>query len=145
MKTVIHQSVIPCSVESLAKFHESTEALSELTPPGQKVTILTPNPIVEEGAIHELEVKMLGKTQVWQVELSQVSSAGFTDKQLKGPFKHWQHRHSFEAICDGSKLTDTISFETGKGALVDSLFTSVLKLYFIYRHIKTRQLIKRRL
>jgi ligand-binding SRPBCC domain-containing protein len=43
----------------------------------------------------------------------------FVDIQLKGPYSHWQHTHSFEACDGGTLIKDTIQYAVPFGALGD--------------------------
>lgn len=49
----------------------------------------------------------------------------FTDVQLKGPFRHWRHRHGFEAArrsgVDGTVVRDDLEYDVGFGALGDAV------------------------
>ncbi len=49
----------------------------------------------------------------------------FTDVQVKGPFRHWRHRHGFEpaplAGEDGTLVQDDLEYDVGFGKLGDAL------------------------
>ena len=63
---------------------------------------------------------------------------GFTDEQMKGPFRHWKHQHRFNNRNDNSsELTDTIDFSSPGFGLLDSLFVPTINRTFAYRHKRT--------
>ena len=49
----------------------------------------------------------------------------FTDVQVKGPFRHWRHRHEFEsaprAEADGTFVRDDLEYDVGFGRLGDAV------------------------
>jgi len=49
----------------------------------------------------------------------------FADVQEKGPFRHWRHRHGFEAApragVDGTVVRDDLEYDVGLGWLGDAL------------------------
>lgn len=82
----------------------------------------------------------------WVARIEDVSSAGFVDRQLRGPFRHWAHRHSFSAIDENTTaVVDEIEFSFRKhpwwGLVGIGMWLS-LPLLFAYRGWKTRQLLE---
>jgi ligand-binding SRPBCC domain-containing protein len=49
----------------------------------------------------------------------------FADVQEKGPFRHWRHRHAFEAAhretVDGTIVRDELEYDVGFGPLGDAM------------------------
>lgn len=49
----------------------------------------------------------------------------FTDVQVKGPFRHWRHRHGFasapRAGSDGTLVVDDLEYDVGLGKLGDAV------------------------
>lgn len=59
----------------------------------------------------------------------------FTDTMRKGPYRTFRHTHRFEPSAGGTRMTDTIEFTTGLGALIDRLIgVPILKYTFRKRH-----------
>ena len=47
----------------------------------------------------------------WLARIEAVSDAGFTDRQLRGPFTEWIHRHIFRAVDENTTdVMDEITF-----------------------------------
>jgi ligand-binding SRPBCC domain-containing protein len=47
----------------------------------------------------------------WLARIEAVSDAGFTDRQLRGPFTEWIHRHIFRAVDKNTTdVMDEITF-----------------------------------
>ncbi|HET8723855.1 MAG TPA: SRPBCC family protein [Anaeromyxobacteraceae bacterium] len=49
----------------------------------------------------------------------------FTDVQVKGPFRHWRHRHAFASAprdgSDGTLVVDDLEYDVGFGWLGDAV------------------------
>jgi len=68
------------------------------------------------------------------------------EEQREGPFPKWIYCHHFEAIPDGTRLTDRIEFEPPGGMLgflltPESIASEVQEL-FAYREQKLRELLE---
>ncbi|MDA0196463.1 MAG: SRPBCC family protein, partial [Bacteroidetes bacterium] len=66
-----------------------------------------------EGMIIDYSVKPLfGILLHWQTEISQVQNQKFfTDKQTKGPYKVWEHTHTFTEVKDGVIMNDVVNYK----------------------------------
>ena len=53
----------------------------------------------------------------------------FVDEQVTGPFRRWRHVHSFKAEGDGTRMVDTIDYETPFGPIDDAVDRLVLNRY----------------
>jgi ligand-binding SRPBCC domain-containing protein len=78
----------------------------------------------------------------WTVVISEFSlNQYFRDAQTQGPFKQWQHTHSFEAKTvdgrEGTLIHDAVEYEVGFGVVGNLLekliFQRVLKATFEHR------------
>ena len=82
----------------------------------------------------------------WLAKIEQVSEKGFTDRQLRGPFQTWEHRHEFTVI-DGkhTQVFDKIEIQIRKhpfwGLVGWGMYLGLPGL-FSYRAWKTKQLLK---
>src|SRR5680860_380435 len=80
-------------------FFSSVKNLAIITPPEMKFQILTEldDKGIYEGMIIDYTVRPLLNVPLhWQTEIYKViGHFHFTDRQLKGPFRLWEHSHSF--------------------------------------------------
>ncbi len=115
--------------------------LPEITPPYLDFKILTKlsTDKIYEGMIIDYVVKpILNISMHWQTRIYNViETLSFTDKQMKGPYKMWEHTHFFEEKNDGVLMTDIILYELPFGILGDiahSLFIrKKIENIFAYR------------
>jgi ligand-binding SRPBCC domain-containing protein len=83
----------------------------------------------------------------WLARIEDVNPTGFTDRQLRGPMKHWFHRHTFVTIDDEStEVVDEIDLSLRPHPvwwLIGAGFCLSLPLLFAYRAWKTRRLLEK--
>ena len=104
-----------CSLETAWKFFSSPHNLSRITPKEMKFRVMTglPNENISEGMIIDYEVSpLLGIPLHWRTKITNVNpQKSFTDIQLKGPYKVWNHLHEFVPNEKGVLMKDTVNYE----------------------------------
>jgi ligand-binding SRPBCC domain-containing protein len=115
----LKQSIIAAPSELVFAFHENPEALSILTPPWERVTIVQPPSGLQVGAKVILEIELGPFKKRWIAEHTEYDPPRlFVDRQLEGPFQYWNHRHLFESINRGATLmTDEVEYILPMGVL----------------------------
>ena len=95
--------------------------------------------------IHYKVSPIFGISMKWTSLISEVvEQKCFTDTQINGPYKYWHHKHIFEKINGGIKITDKIHYSLPFG-LIGSIFHPILvknKLDYIfsYRNSKIKEI-----
>lgn len=135
-------SDISAPVEALREWHFRPGAFGRLNPPWEKARVISePGPLVDGfRAVIEIQAGPLKKRWIADHE---ITSDGFIDRQVSGPFAHWEHHHQFEAIGPkASRLTDSITFRLPLGApgriFGEAFVRKKLERMFHYRHAVTR-------
>lgn len=130
-------------------WHQRPEALTELIPPWEKVTIEQPPERLGGGARAVLVIRNGPLRLRWVAEHHGFEDRGaeggeFTDTQVSGPFRRWTHRHLVEP--DGPSacwLDDRIEYELPMGFLGRAFGGTItrrkLTRMFDYRHEVTRK------
>jgi ligand-binding SRPBCC domain-containing protein len=86
----------------------------------------------------------------WEAEIDEfVWNSHFADRQLRGPFAYWHHRHTVQQETRGSGpgtlLQDEVEYESPLGPLGEiaiNLFISrQLRNTFAYRKLRTNELL----
>ena len=113
----VHQleqtQTLPISIGEAWDFFSSPANLDAITPPDLGFRILTPLPSrMYEGQIIRYRVKLAPMIHVgWVTEIKAVEEGrSFIDEQRFGPYAFWHHRHLFEAVEGGVKMTDTVHY-----------------------------------
>ncbi|MBC7744666.1 MAG: SRPBCC family protein [Flavobacterium sp.] len=115
------EQFLPINIEKAWDFFSSPKNLALITPPELDFKILTKldDKAIYEGMIIQYTVKpILGIPLPWKTEICKVNRPSFfTDKQLKGPYKLWEHTHTYHKHENGVKMQDEIKYELPLGIL----------------------------
>jgi len=116
---VEHRSTLPASAAEAFAWHARPGAFERLTPPWERVRLVTPHPGLAAGVAVELEVGVGPLSTSWVARHTVVEPpTRFVDVQERGPFARWEHEHRFGELAPGSsELIDRVSFELPAGPL----------------------------
>lgn len=115
------EQILPISREEAWDFFSSPKNLSRITPPEMDFKILTEilDKVIYDGMTIDYKVKpMLGIPVHWQSKLYNIQlEKRFTDRQIIGPYKVWEHTHTFTGHPQGVLMTDVINYQLPFGFL----------------------------
>jgi ligand-binding SRPBCC domain-containing protein len=105
----------PLPLEDAFAFFADAYNLEALTPPWLRFRILTPRPIpMRRGTTIEYVLTTRRLPVHWRSEIVEWEPGRrFVDRQVKGPFRLWEHTHAFEERPDGTLIRDTVPFSIG--------------------------------
>lgn len=130
---------LPHSRERIFEFFSDAFNLQEITPPWVHFRILTPGPIqIEQGTLIDYRLHLQGIPVRWRTEICAWDAPlSFCDRQLRGPYRMWEHTHRFETVPEGTLMTDEVLYRVPGGALIHTLFVRrKLVQIFAYRRAK---------
>ena len=125
------------------EFFSKAENLGLLTPPWLRFTIASPLPIeMKARARIEYRIRLHGIPMKWVSEITAWDPPRmFEDTQIRGPYRKWVHRHTFEETDEGTLVTDEVLYRVPGGSLVNKLFIAGrVRKIFEYREAKLREL-----
>lgn len=140
-----HTFIVQAPLEKVAEFHRASASMALITPPPVVVRIhKAPLTLVEGDEMHF--TLWLGPLPLhWLAKISNASDGGFTDKQIKGPFKVWEHQHLFQSISpERTRIIDQVRAEPKEHwfwNVIGWLMWWNLPLLFAFRSWKTRWLL----
>lgn len=142
-----HTSGVDAPARALWDFHVAPGALERLSPPLGGVKVLDPGRGVAEGSLVRLEVGAGPLRRRWHaLHVAVRPGESFVDVALEAPFRFWVHLHRFEpAGADRSRLSDVVWYLPPPGVprwLGRLLFNPALRLYFAWRHRRTRRAVE---
>jgi ligand-binding SRPBCC domain-containing protein len=97
-----HRFRVRASLARVAEFHSHAASMPAILPPPIIVRVHHAPPILANG--DEMDFTMwLGPLPVrWLARIETVSPTGFSDRQLRGPFAEWLHRHTLVAVDENT-------------------------------------------
>src|SRR5438270_13922580 len=97
----VKESRIAAPPSRVFAFHESRGALRRLTPPWERVELVEGGDSIRPGSRAVLKVWMGPWPVRWVAEHTEYEPGrSFADRQVRGPFASWHHRHLF--LDDGA-------------------------------------------
>jgi len=145
MQRFVKESRIAAPPSVVFAFHEEPDALERLIPPWERVEIVESARSLRPGSRSVLRVGVGPIHLDWIAEITErVQDRLFVDRQVRGPFTSWRHRHCFEEDRSGGTiLRDEIEYSGPFGPLVELLSRRLqearLRRMFDYRHEVTRR------
>jgi ligand-binding SRPBCC domain-containing protein len=131
----------------VADFHRQAASLKAITPPLIPMQLHRAPEQMADG--DEMEFAMwLGPLPVrWLARVEDVSDEGFLDRQLRGPFAQWAHRHTFVRVDEGTtEVIDEVKARLKPHLLWGPVGLAMwlgLPLLFAFRGWQTRRLLER--
>ena len=109
------EQFLPVDINEAWDFFSSAKNLALITPPELDFKILTDlnGQEIYEGMLISYTVKpLLGIPLRWETEICKVEKPfSFTDRQRKGPYKLWEHTHSYIQINHGVLMIDEVKYQ----------------------------------
>jgi ligand-binding SRPBCC domain-containing protein len=145
VRTLNTEVWLPCPRDRVFAFFADVNNLDVITPPWLHFLILTPTVAVREGCLIEYRIRWRGVPLFWRTEVSAWEPpARFVDRQVKGPYRHWLHEHTFEEHDGGTLCRDRVEYAV-PGWVVEPLLHRLLVgpdvvRIFEFRNQKLREL-----
>jgi ligand-binding SRPBCC domain-containing protein len=113
------EQVVARPLDEVFDFFSRAGNLALLTPPQMRFQMITPEPIaMGVGTLIEYRLRVHGLPLRWISRIDEWDEGRrFADRQLRGPYKLWLHSHEFEAVPEGTKVSDHVRFELPLGLL----------------------------
>lgn len=103
--------------EDLFRFFALADNLEKITPQLLNFRILKKSTEdIEEGTLIDYSLKIRGVPVKWRTRIESWNPPhSFVDTQLKGPYSHWHHTHTFEDLGRGTLMKDSVKFKLPMG------------------------------
>jgi len=116
------EQLLPVDLLTAWTFFASPNNLAKITPPEMDFKTLTTfkeNAEIYTGMLIDYKVKpLLGIPMFWRTEITEVQKPYFfTDSQLKGPYRLWEHTHTFTEKENGVLMQDVVKYQLPLGPL----------------------------
>ncbi len=137
------QTPMPVPPRDLFEWHAREGAFERLVPPWQTVRVLSRSGGIGPGGRVDLAVRRGPLWLRWRAEHGEWEEGRyFTDRQVRGPFKRWEHLHEcLPGEGGGSILKDRVTYEMPFGIagrlLGGGVVSRDVERLFAYRHRRT--------
>ena len=100
-------------------FFADAANLERITPGFLRFRIATPQPItIAEGTLIDYRLSLFGIPFGWRTRIERFEpSSCFVDTSLKGPYRVWNHTHTFSDAPGGTRMTDRVVYALPFGPL----------------------------
>ena len=111
--------LVPKPIEEVFDFFSRPINLARLTPGRMGFELRSTDVEMRDGLEIEYRIRpLLGIPMTWRSRIQAFDAPhGFEDMQLAGPYKRWEHRHSFEPVAGGTLVKDEVTYELPLGPL----------------------------
>ncbi|MFD0892998.1 SRPBCC family protein [Luteolibacter ambystomatis] len=124
LHTLTQVQDLPISVAEAWTFFSTPANLQSITPPDIDFQFIGDHsgPMYECRILrYRIGIAPLVRVN-WNTGIKAVREGhSFVDEQISGPYRFWHHRHVFEAIEDGTRMTDEIHYAVPFGFIGDLL------------------------
>ena len=144
-KRMIFEQWIPKPKEEVFSFFSEVKNLERVTPPSFHLKTRISIETMGKDTLVSHKLRVNGIPICWQSLITEWNPPHqFTDIQKKGPFKKWNHTHSFKDLAGGTLITDQVDLEIPFGIFGYTLagwkiFRDVEKI-FTFRHKTIRKI-----
>lgn len=115
------EQLLPIDIDTAWNFFSSAQNLALITPGEMDFKILTTldGKEIYRGMIIDYTVKpLLGISLRWKTEICKIDKPfSFTDRQLRGPYRVWEHTHIFIGTANGLLMKDKIKYQLPFGMI----------------------------
>jgi hypothetical protein len=110
--------VVPVPLGEAFAFFANPWNLEQITPPWLGFEILEAPRELRRGSLLRYRLRLFGLPLVWLTEITDWRPPrGFTDTQLAGPYRLWEHTHRLAAVADGTEIYDHVRYRLPGGPL----------------------------
>ncbi len=145
MKRFVSEMRIEAPVEVVWDFYSNPHNLPRITLPHLHLRVLHADVPMSKGSRITFGVRRGPVAVTWESVITEYEPMRlFADRQIRGPFGHWLHRHEFESVDGGTRIRDTVEMSPAHGLVgrMASLFLDhEMHELFRYRERMTRAIL----
>lgn len=145
---LLEKQWVPADINDVWEFYTDAKNLERITPDWLNFHLEAMNTEdIKEGTVISYSLKFRGIPLKWHTKICEwFPKHHFVDRQIKGPYALWHHRHTFEPLGNGTLLTDLVYYRLPLAPLGNLFATPLVKrnvtAIFQYRKQKIAQIYK---
>jgi ligand-binding SRPBCC domain-containing protein len=139
---LVREQLVPRPVGDVFEFFSQARNLERITPPWLRFGLLgDPGPL-GKGSLIEYRLHVHGVPLRWVSRIEEwESERAFVDRQLRGPYRFWHHRHEFIACGEATVVRDRIRYVLPFGRLGHPFVRRDLDRIFDFRRDAVERLL----
>jgi ligand-binding SRPBCC domain-containing protein len=103
--------VVPVDIEEAFAFFADAWNLEAITPPWLRFRIIEAPQVLGRGSLLAYRLRLFGLPIRWQTEIVDWRPPfGFTDVQIEGPYRRWEHIHELHPVDGGTEIRDHLVY-----------------------------------
>ena len=139
--------VVPVDIDKAFAFFANAWNLERITPPWLGFRILDAPRTLSRGSLLRYRLRLFGMPILWRSEIAEWRPPfGFTDVQLGGPYRRWEHTHRLARVNGGTEIYDHVvyrlPYEPLAGVLAPLTVRPSLAAIFDYRARQTEAILR---
>lgn len=112
------EQLVPASLAETFRFFSEARNLETITPPWLNFRVLSCPEELSSGAEIFYRLSWHGIPLRWKTRITRWDMPySFEDFQESGPYRLWQHTHTFVERQDGTMMTDIVRYELPLGPI----------------------------
>jgi uncharacterized protein YbjT (DUF2867 family)/ligand-binding SRPBCC domain-containing protein len=118
---LVATQLIPLPVDEAFAFFARPDNLARLTPASMRFEFQTQDREMRSGLEVDYRLRPLFGIPVgWRTRIDAYDPPhGFHDVALRGPYRRWEHSHTFQAVDGGTLMTDEVEYSLRFGPIGD--------------------------
>ncbi|MCX7670507.1 MAG: hypothetical protein N2439_10605 [Anaerolineae bacterium] len=141
-----HTFRVKAPLTTVVEFHRRSASMAAITPPPLIVRMHVAPSWLRAGDVMDFTLWAGPIPLRWTARIEAVTPIGFSDRQMRGPFARWLHRHTFVRVDDAiTEVVDEIEAELKRHPLwgpIGLVLWIGLPVLFAYRGWRTRRLLE---
>jgi ligand-binding SRPBCC domain-containing protein len=103
--------VVPVDLDEAFAFFADARNLEAITPPWLRFRIVEAPETLERGSLFAYRLRLFGVPIRWRTEIVEWRPpCGFTDVQIAGPYRRWEHTHRLRPVAGGTEIRDRVVY-----------------------------------
>jgi len=106
------EQILGAPIDRVFAFFSDAGTLEAITPAFLRFRVVTPLPVpMHEGTLIRYRLSLHGVPMEWLTRIDEWRPGrSFVDRQLRGPYALWVHRHTFEPHPRGTLVRDRVDY-----------------------------------
>jgi len=111
VRTLERRQRVPTMPEGTFEFFADPRNLEAITPPWLRFRIVSAPARLERESLLTYRLRLFGFPIRWHTRIAEwLPPHAFTDVQLKGPYRLWEHTHRLTPVGEGTEIHDHVRY-----------------------------------